>query len=695
MLLLLYYFANQNLKRPLMNRYRLLTVSLLFAVFSAHADIRELMSEEVLLQIAEETSGEAAKRNLDTITLQHRMRASSQFENATQHIVEQLNSYGLDDVRVLRFAADGKTMYGTQKSRPVWDVRFAQLWEVENNDGKIRRVRKLGDWDSVPLTLAQDSQSGETISSLIDIGAGTDDADYAGKDLTGKLVLTSSQPGAVVERAVGELGAAGIISYAPNQKSAWWKEDDRLVRWGHLSAFPKTKSFGFMISLGEARALQQRLAAGEEILFHAKVDASHERGKYGFASAAITGTDKAGEDIHFTCHLDHPRPGANDNASGCVSILEVARTLSSLIQNDILPRPSRTIRFLWPAEIEGSIMYLSEHDDPSSIKANIHMDMVGGGPVTKSVFRISGGPYSVPSFISDLGHEIGHFVNDQTKRFADGEDVAFPLAAPEGGKEPQLALMEGLDMGSDHDVFFEGTWRIPGLYLHDWPDRYIHTNYDLAANIDPTKLKRAAFIGAVSAWYLANFSDEDVPAVMEMLKRNALQRSSVLAERRAELTAIDRAAVTRIHFALERQKLRSVGTFATLKEADYQHADAWLKKLEDLLVTPEPRIFIQRNETVYQRNPKIKGPMHAFGYSYLEDKFGVEELAELNLQNHSTAYGSSGMFTYEALNLVDGERTVSDIRDWLVAELGEVSVEDVAAYLKALESIGVITIAAE
>ena len=60
--------------------------------------------------------------------------------------------------------------------------------------------------------------------------------------------------------------------------------------------------------------------------------------------------------------------------------------------------------------------------------------------------------------------------------------------------------MEGLDMGSDHDVFFEGTWRIPGLYLHDWPDRYIHTNFDTAANIDPTKLKRAAFIGAVSGW---------------------------------------------------------------------------------------------------------------------------------------------------------------------------------------------------
>ena len=218
--------------------------------------------------------------------------------------------------------------------------------------------------------------------------------------------------------------------------------------------------------------------------------------------------------------------------------------MNSLVRNGILPRPSRTIRFLWPAEIEGSIIYLSQHDDVDRIKANIHMDMVGGGPVTKSVFRISGGPISVPSFISDLGHEVGHFVNEQTEAFASGDAADFPLNAPEGGKEPLLAMMEGLDMGSDHDVFFEGTWAKPGLYLHDWPDRYIHTNYDLAANIDPTKLKRAAFIGAVNAWFLANMSDEDVPAVLAMLERNALTRSGELLERRARLTPADQAAVT-------------------------------------------------------------------------------------------------------------------------------------------------------
>jgi hypothetical protein len=665
-------------------------ISALLFCTNTLADVRDLIDEDVLSAIAREVSGEAAKRNLDTITLQHRMRSGAQFDVATQHIYDTLRHYGLDEVEFLNYAADGETMYGTQRSRPLWVVESAQLWEVSEEGGRLQRVRKVGDWDAVPLSLAQDSLSADVTALLVDIGAGTDDADYAGKDLGGKLVLTSSQPEAVAERAVGELGAVGIISYAPNQRSAWWKEDDRLVRWGHLDSFPETRTFGFMVSLGEARKLQSRLAAGEEVLFHASVEAGHRNGKYRFVTARIDGTDKADEEIHFTCHLDHPRPGANDNASGCVSIMEVARALNALIDADILPRPSRSIRFLWPAEIEGSIMYLVEHDDPSRIKANIHMDMVGGGPVTKSVYRISGGPMSVPSFISDLAHEVGAFVNDQTLRFADGEDVAFPLAAPEGGKEPLLAQMEGISMGSDHDVFFEGTWGIPGLYLHEWPDRYIHTNFDLAANIDPTKLKRSAFIGAASAWFLANMSDDDVPTVVELLLRNAISRSADVMGFRRSLELLDPAAVTEIFQVHERAKIHSIERFAVLPEPLHQHAVAVLDQLRPLMLVPMPAIYIPRDETVYTRNPDIEGPMNAFGYSYLEDKLGVEELGKLKLLKHSTDHGYGTMLAYEALNFVDGEKTVSDIRDWLVAEFGTVPLEYVADYLKALESIDVL-----
>jgi hypothetical protein len=657
----------------------------------AGADIRELLPEDVLKQVAEEISGEEAKRNLDTLTLQHRMRASSQFDEATAHILRKLESYGLDEATTLQYPADGETMFGTQKSRPVWEVRFAELWEIGTEAGQTVRKRRLANWEAMPLSLAQDSLSGEATAVLVDIGAGTEDSDYVGKELRGRFVLTSSQPEVVVERAVGKAGAAGIVSYAANQRSAWWKQDDRLVRWGHLDSFPKTKSFAFMISLAEARRLQERIASGEEILLHGTVDASHERGFYRFATARINGADAAltSDEILFTCHLDHPRPGANDNASGCVAILEVARALNKLIDEGTLQRPARSIRFLWPAEIEGSIIYLSEHDDPSRIKANIHMDMVGGGPETKAVFRISGGPMSLPTFISDLGFEVGHFVNAQTEAYAGGSDVAFPLIAAEGGKEPLLAIMEGLDMGSDHDVFREGSWRIPGLYLHDWPDRYIHTNFDTAAMIDPTKLKRSAFIGAVNALVLANLSDKDVPAILALLKRNALQRSAVLVENLKSLDPADASAVSRIHFTVERRKVHSIESFASLPGPLHDAAAGFIADLEALVAVPEAR-HNETDDTVYVRNPAIAGPMSAFGYAYLSDKYGEQNEAALRLPKFSGARGSGGEYAYEALNLVDGTRTVSEIRNWLTAELGPVPQEIVREYLEALRSIDVI-----
>ena len=54
----------------------------------------------------------------------------------------------------------------------------------------------------------------------------------------------------------------------------------------------------------------------------------------------------------------------------------------------------------------------------------------------------------------------------------------------------------------------------------------------------------------------------------------------------------------------------------------------------------------------------------------------------------------TGAQAYEALNFVDGKRSVSDVRDWLNAEfaapVGTITLADVAAYLEALEKIGVI-----
>ncbi|GAB4541578.1 MAG: hypothetical protein Tsb0010_18990 [Parvularculaceae bacterium] len=667
---------------------------------AALADINDLLAEDILLALAQELSGEAAKRNLEAVSLHHRTRASSQFRAAAEHIRDQARAYGLDQVEIREYPADGETMFGTQKSRPAWDVDFAELWELEpDGAGGWRRARRLADWSAMPLTLAQDSLSGAATAGLVDIGAGTREADYDGKDVAGKFVLTSSQPGPVASLAVGRYGAAGIISYAPNQRTAWWKEDERLVRWGHLSSFPEVETFAFMISLGEARRLQERLAAGEEPMFEGRVEARQERGRYSLVSALIPGADRRlrNDEIAFTCHLDHPRPGANDNASGCVAILEAARALQKLIDEGRIQRPARSLRFIWPAEIEGSLIYLNAHPRLARrIKANIHMDMVGGGPATKAVFRVSGGPPSLPHFISDIGHEIGEFVNTHTEIHASGGATQFHLTAPEGGEEPLLAMMEGVSLGSDHQIFNEGSWRIPGIYLHDWPDRYIHTNFDTAANIDPTKLKRAAFIGAATALVLATFGEDDVAETLALLRRNAIARAAQKLKRQ-EAHPEAGGEIEAAHWTIEAAKLESVAQFAPLGAEQARSYREFLHSLAQATAGEAPAVGGAVRGPVYGRNTEIKGPMSAFGYSYLTDKLGAERAAALGLPRHSAADPDGriiggGVFAYEALNLVDGARSVGEIRDYLTGALAPVPYELVEEYLGALEEIGVVTV---
>src|SRR5258708_4409487 len=539
-------------------------VSLFVLAAAAQAQKPPLLPEKDVAALANELSGETAKRNLEGIARFHRQRGSRGFHEAAELVAERLRAYGLSDVAILQFPADGKIFYGTQRSRPGWDAESAKLKEIvgstrvrcspESTNGLIAdclqwRERLLASYEAEPIVLAEDSESADVTADLVDVGVGTKGSDYAGKDVKGKIVLVSAQPGAVQDLAVGKFGAAGIVSYAQNQKTAWLGEDENLIRWGHLETFSENKTFAFMVSLKTARGMKERLARGEKIRLHATVKAGQHAGNYEVVTATIPGADAKlkHEEIAFSCHLDHQRPGANDNASGCVTILEVARTLQKLIGEGKLARPARTIRFIFPPEIEGTMalllgkawitIKLKEHgasntaerenvkagdqspgilagtDLEKRIKAVVHMDMVGGGPETKAVFHVTRGPMSLPSFVHDVAWAFAEWVNEESYKFAATGKGEYPMVAPEGGKEPQRAKYSAYTMGSDHDVYQDSSFGIPAIYLNDWPDRYIHTNFDAAANIDPTKLKRAAFIGATSGYFLAYMSLGDAQNV--------------------------------------------------------------------------------------------------------------------------------------------------------------------------------------
>lgn len=660
-----------------------------------------LLSEPVVQALAAEVSGTAAKRTVQDFTLFHRMRGSKGFRAAAERVRDRLKEYGLSDVEILQLPADGKIFYGTQRSRPAWDAEFAELWEqAQEGNGWVDSLR-VASWEARPVTLAQDSASGEVAAELVDVGSGASEKDYEGKDVRGKLVLMSSQPDGVRALAVDQFGAAGIVSYAQNQRSAWWKEDENLVRWGHLGTFPEPKTFAFMVSLKQARAWQERLGLGNTVRLRATVRAGQHPGSYDLAMGVIPGVDPRmrDEEIVFSCHLDHPRPGANDNASGCATILEVARSLSKLIREKRLAPPRRTIRFVWPPEIEGTIALLNARPDLARrARAVIHMDMVGGdAEITKAVFHVTRSPKSLPTFVNDVSEAFGRFVNAQTTAFADTGSAAYPLADPEGTKRPLQAAVVDFTEGSDHQVWTEGSWRVPAIYFNDWPDRYIHTHGDEIGNIDATKLLRAAFLGAADAYYLANLDAAQVPALWEVIRRHALERTAEALARRERLHAAGQTAegdhLLRFHFSYEAGVLDSIRAFAEVPPAVRQSAESFLADLRRL--AGEPRTAASEatgdGAVVYRRNAEPKGPMNGFGYTYVSDKrrqLGIEEPALLQYQG---LWGGGGEYAYEALNLVDGKRTVRQIRDDLSAIYGPVPIEVVAEYLDVLRRIGVLT----
>jgi hypothetical protein len=287
--------------------------------------------------------------------------------------------------------------------------------------------------------------------------------------------------------------------------------------------------------------------------------------------------------------------------------------------------------------------------------------MVGGAPAaTKAIFHVTRGPASQPSFIYDVAQTIGEFVNEQSDAYASTGVAKYPLAAPEGGKEALQAAFVPLTLGSDHEVYADSTFGIPAIYLNDWPDRYIHTNFDVPANIDPTKLTRAGFIAAASGYVLSRLELKDSQTIVDVIQTHGLERAAA---------ALRKRGLEAKEFAMwyERAMLDSLARFG-------MHAST-REPLVMLPVRKEP----PRSGPIYRRNANVKGPMSVFGYDYFADHYPKAKELKLN-----------GDYTYEVLNLADGNRSTSQIRDALSAIYGPVPLEDVERYLAAAESIGIV-----
>ena len=606
----------------------------------------------------------------------HRVQGSPGFRAAAAWLVGELTGAGLSDAALEQLPADGTTSYAHFKSYLGWTPTSGRLEQL----APTRQV--IADFAVQPVALADYSQDADVAAELIDVGDGADATAYQHRDVRGKLVLADG-PLAVVHRlAVEERGAVGIVSDFPNQRTAWSGLDPDLVRWGHLSPYQTANRFAFMISPRTAGALRQTLSRGV-VRLAAKVRAKMVPASFDIVSATIPGSDATAGEIVLTAHLCHQLAGANDNASGSAALLGVARALRAAITSGALAQPRRTIRFLWLPEIAGSQAWLIRHPELAvRLRAGIHLDMVGGRPeITHAALHMSRSAASLPHVVNEIAAAWIADVGRASTVLAE-TGTGDGLVWPPGSRDALVTDVRPLELGSDHQVF--QAFGVPMVYFHDWPDVTIHTNKDVPDNLDATKLGRVAYMSAGIAWSLAALPDD------EAAKLPALQRATTdarLAEARHTAlargwSADDTRLAEREAIAVGGEELASTAAMWPAAAPEVRRAGGSLAPAPR---APGPRGT--RDVRVPERTATVRGPLGVYYYDHLSAVLGPGYTPPALAQHGS-------VIDYEALNLVDGKRSISDIRDLLTGRYEPVELADLAAWFDVLAKAGVVRLRA-
>src|ERR1700723_3033745 len=134
----------------------------------ARAQKPPLLPEKDVAALANELSGETAKRNLEGLARFHRQRGSQGFHAAAELVAASARAYGLSNVEILQFPADGKIFYGTQLSRPAWDAEEGELSEVtEVAEGKSLGNRSPADQSPTNRSSANESPADRYVENRI------------------------------------------------------------------------------------------------------------------------------------------------------------------------------------------------------------------------------------------------------------------------------------------------------------------------------------------------------------------------------------------------------------------------------------------------------------------------------------------------------------------------------------------------
>ncbi len=173
---------------------------------------------------------------------------------------------------------------------------------------------------------------GGVVAPIVDVGQGTAAADYEGKDVRGAVVVGDAGTGRLWQMAVVQRGAIGVVSTAlesyvrPGPPGSAEDREPRgeweVLQWGSVPYDETRRAFGFKATPRAAARIRARLTEGPARV-KVEIASSFSPGPVRSLVAEIPGTVKPEERVLLVAHIQEP--GANDNASGCATLVELAR----------------------------------------------------------------------------------------------------------------------------------------------------------------------------------------------------------------------------------------------------------------------------------------------------------------------------------------------------------------------------------
>lgn len=656
-----------------------LIVAMVSGIFAQHNQ-SEIVSRDLIEKFVGEVSGKIALEHIRDLSVLCRWYGSDDMFEAAEIVKAKAQRYGLSDVRIEKFKVDTETYYYMQKPWHAWNCTSGELRLIEPKNKLITSYDANG-----PCVLVN-SRDADITAEVVYVGSGTSPKDYAGKDVRGKIVLANGYPWEVSKQAIFEHGAAGVlVSWMLDNPGSASTEiyQTRIAPWNKDKS--KKSTFGFFLSTNQGRILLQELQRGKKVVVHAKVKAEvRVPGFHPGVVATIPGSTYPDEEIIFTSHLDHPRPGAHDDNSGCAVLLETARAIQSLVDQGLIKAPKRTLRFYWTPHVWGVDMLF--HTYPERIAktiANINIDCVGLNQTKfSSGFTVIKAPFSRASFLDDIVVNILNYLILSNNNHM-GQLAHAPMMIDHDGSRNVFygRVVPYVDY-SDHVFFCSGNVGIPAMTFIDLPFGSHHSQNDELDLIDSTQLKRISFLAAVASYCIASAGPEESYTIIDEIYHSGKSRlESEMKLAKSFLRNQDKTLLPgqfkkaknliRMGCQRERQALEStrlfiksdriaaaylsrliklMGTFE--KDCLNEIGDLYEWQCQNMKVKPEDQGLneeeLQLKNIIPKRNEELKGAWGILN-TYPDDKYAFQK------------YSPMQAYFFEMFNWMDGKRNMLEI----------------------------------